>query len=123
MLSDDLSMLRVGVGEDILNEVVAVLVTRNIDQWNARTIKATLADTVEVATEKVNTTNLETFLNNLRSKLVHAVLGRVPDDMVNCPAAISWGSVLTNMLDAPVAKLAVGNNINASKNLFNAGPL
>jgi hypothetical protein len=74
VLSNNLTMLRVGVGENVLDEVVAVLVTGDIDQWDARTIETTLTDTIKVATEKINTTNLEALLNNLRSKLIHAVL-------------------------------------------------
>ena len=58
VLSNDFPMLRVGMGENVLDEVVAVLVTRDIDQRNTRTIETTLTDTIKIATEKVNPTNL-----------------------------------------------------------------
>jgi len=54
VLSNDFPMLRVGMGENVLDEVVAVLVTRDIDQRNTRTVQATLTDTIKIATEKVN---------------------------------------------------------------------
>jgi hypothetical protein len=44
--SDDLSMLRVGVSQNVLNEIVAILVAGNINEWNSRTIKATFADAI-----------------------------------------------------------------------------
>ena len=58
VLSNDFPMLRVGMGENVLDEVVAVLVTRDIDQRNTWTVETTLTDTIKIATEKVNPTNL-----------------------------------------------------------------
>lgn len=46
VLGNDLPMLRVGVSENVLNEVVAVLITRDIDQGNARAIETALTDTI-----------------------------------------------------------------------------
>jgi len=116
-------MLRVGVCENVLDEIVAVLVTGDVDQWNAWTIKTTLTDTIKVAAEEVDTTNLEALLNDLRCKLVHAVLRGIANNMVDGSAAISWGTMLTDMLDAPVAKLAMSNNINALQDFLNARAL
>lgn len=73
----------------------------------------TLADSIEVATKEVNTTNLKALLNNLRGKLIHAVLRSISDNMVNCAAAISWSTVLADVLNAPVSELAMSNNVNA----------
>jgi hypothetical protein len=123
VLSNNLTMLRVGVSENVLDEVVAVLVAGDVDQWNARTIETTLTDTVKIATEEVNTTNLEALLNDLRRKLVHAVLRGIADDMVDSSAAISWGTVLADVLDAPVAKLAMSNDVDACQDLLNARAL
>lgn len=123
VLSNNLTMLRIGVCEDVLDKIVAVLVTGDVDQRNARTVETTLTDTIEVATEEVNTTNLEALLNNLGCKLIHAVLGSIADDMVNGSAAISWGTMLADVLDAPVAKLAMGNDVNALQDFLNAGAL
>jgi hypothetical protein len=123
VLSNNLTMLGVGVSENILDEIVSVLVTSDVDQWNARTIETALTDTVKISTEEVNTTNFETLLNDFGSKLVHAVLRGIADDMVDGSATISWSTMLADMLDAPVAKLAMSNNVNACQDLFNAGAL
>ena len=50
VLSNNLTMLRVGVRENVLDEIVAVLVAGNINEWNSRTIKTTFADSIQVAT-------------------------------------------------------------------------
>ena len=123
VLSNDLTVLRVGVSQNVLNEIVAVLVTRNVDQWDSGTIVTAFANTIEVTTEKINTTNFETLLNNLGSKLIHAVLRGIADNMINCTAAISRSSMLTDVLNAPVAELAVSNDVNTSKNLLDARAL
>lgn len=120
---DHLTVLRVGVRENVLDQVVAVLITGNVDQGDARTIVATLTNSVEVATKEINTTNLQALLDNLGGKLVHAVLGRVANDVVNCTAAISWSAMLADVLNAPVAELSVGNNVDARKNFLDAGSL
>ena len=123
MGSHDLAVLRSGVGQDPLDEVVAVLVAGNVDERNTRAVVTTLADAVEVALEELRTTNLQTLLNDLRGKLVHAVLGRIADDMVDGTAAILRSTMLADVLDAPVAKLAMGDNVNVGKDLLNAGAL
>ena len=123
VLSNNLAMLWVGVSENVLDEIVAVLVAGDVDQWNAGAIETTLTDTIQVATEEVDAANLEALLNDLRSKLVHAVLRGIANDMVDGPAAISWGTMLADVLDAPIAELAMSNDINACQNLLDARAL
>jgi hypothetical protein len=43
--------------------------------------------------------------------------------MINGPATVSWCTMLTNMLNAPIAKLAMSNNVNACENLFDTWAL
>jgi len=121
--SNSLTMLWIGVRQDVLDEIIAVLIAGDVNQGNARTIKTTFTDTIEVAAEEVNTTNLEALLNNLGSKLIHAILRSIANDMVNSSAAISWSTMLADVLNAPVAKLTVGDDVNALKNLLNARAL
>lgn len=123
VLSNNLTMLGVGVRENVLDEIVAVLVAGNVDQWDARTIETTLTDTIKVAAEEVNTTNLEALLNYLGSKLVHAVLRGIANDMINGAATISWGTMFADVLDAPVTELAMSNNVNACQDFLNARAL
>jgi hypothetical protein len=120
---NNLSMLRVGVGKNVLDEIVAVLIAGNIDEWDTWTIRTPFADTIEISAEKFDTTNLEAFLDNLGGKLIHAVFRRVSDDVINSTAAISWGTMLANMLDAPVAELTMSDNINAGENFLDTWTL
>jgi hypothetical protein len=106
--------------ENILNEIVAILITGDIDQWYAWTIWTTLANTVEVSAQKFDSTDLEALLDNLGSKLIHAILGSVANNMVDGAATIGWSAVLANVLDAPIAKLTMSNDVDAGKNLLNA---
>jgi hypothetical protein len=39
---------RVGVRENVLDEVVTVLVAGNVDQWNSRTVVTALTNTIKV---------------------------------------------------------------------------
>jgi hypothetical protein len=43
--------------------------------------------------------------------------------MVDGTAAILRSTMLADVLDAPVAKLAMGDNVNVGKDLLNAGAL
>jgi hypothetical protein len=65
VLGNNLTMLGIGVRENVLDQIVAILVTGDIDQWNARTVETTLTDTIKVTTKEVNTTDLEALLNDL----------------------------------------------------------
>jgi hypothetical protein len=38
------------MGENVLDEVVTILITGNVDQWDSRPIMTTLANTVKVVT-------------------------------------------------------------------------
>jgi hypothetical protein len=120
---DDLSMLRIGVSQDVLNEIIAILIAGNVNKWNAGTIKTTFAYTTQVATQKLDTSYFQALLYHFRCELVHAVLGCISNNMISCTTAISRSAMLTNVLDAPVSKLAVSDNVNAGKHLFNTRPL
>lgn len=123
MGGDNLAVLGSRMGQDVLNEVVAVLVAGNVDQRDPGTVDAAFADAVQVAGKEIGAANLQTLLNNLGGKLVHAVLGSITDHMVDRPAAVCRGTVFANVLNAPVAKLSVGHNINVGQDLLNAGTL
>ena len=56
-------------------------------------------------------------------ELVHAVLSCIAQDGVDGAASISWRAVLADMLDAPVAELAVSNNVNALQDFVDARTL
>jgi hypothetical protein len=121
--SNDFAMLRGGIVQDPLDEVVSVLIARDVNQGDAGTITTSFADSVEVAAQELSTTNLETLLNHLRGELIGAVLGSVANDMVDCPATVGRSAVLADVLDAPVSELAMGNNVNVGEDLLDTGAL
>ena len=94
-----------------------------VDKRHARTILAALADTLKVAIQELITSNLQTLLDDLGSILIHAVLGSETQDVVDGTATIGRSAVLTDMLDAPVTELAVGDNIDAGEHFVDAGTL
>ena len=138
--ADDLTVVRIAVGEDVLDEVVSELVASNyehvsirtskaresrltVDQGHAGTVGTTFADALQVLVQEVGVTNLQALLNDLRSVLVHTVFGGKTQDMVNGAASVSGRSVFADVLDAPVSKLTVSNNVDASENFVDTGTL
>lgn len=109
--------------QDILDQIIAILITGDVDQRNARTIMATFANSIKVTTKKVNSTNLKTLLDNLRRELIHAIFRSISDNMVNCSATISWCSMFADMLNTPIAKLTMGNDVDTSEDFLNARTL
>jgi uncharacterized protein YunC (DUF1805 family) len=84
-----------------------------VNERHAWSVRASLADTIKVSVQELVTANLEALLDDLGSVLIHAVFGAVTKNVVDGAAAISGSTVFADMLNAPVAELAVGNDINA----------
>lgn len=120
---DHLAVLRSCVVQDPLDEVVAVLVAGNIDEWDTSTILATFADSIEVATQEISASNLEALFNHLGRELIRTVLGCVANDMVDGSAAVRRATMLADVLDAPVSKLAMGDDVYVGKNFLDAWAL
>lgn len=123
MRCNNLAVLGIGMGEDILDQVIAILIACDVDQRDSRTVKTSLADSIKIATEELRPADLETLLDNLRGELVHGIFGGIPNDVVDGPASVRRSTMFTNMLNAPVPKLAVGDDINVGKNFLNARTL
>ena len=85
---DDLTTLRICIGENILHKIVSKLVPGDVDERHARTLWASFADTIEVAIQEVRTTDLQALLDDLRSELIHAVLSCEADDVVDSASAV-----------------------------------
>lgn len=94
-----------------------------VDQWNTRTVSAPFTDTLKVALQKVRTANLKTLFDDLRCELVHTILGGITKNMVDGAATIGRSTMLANMLDAPIAELPVGHDVDAIENFGNARTL
>lgn len=123
MSSDDVTMLRAGVGKDVLDQVVAILVAGDVDERNSRAVGPPLTDSIQVAAEKLWAANLQTLLDDLGGELVRAVLGSIADDVVDSTTAVGWGSVFADMLDTPVPKLSMCNNVNVGQDFLDARSL
>ena len=118
-----ISVMGAAIRQDVLDQVVAKLITSNINQRHTGTVGAALAYALEVAVEELAATNLEALLNHLGSILIHAVFGSKAEDVVDGSVAVRSGPVLADVLDAPIAELAVRDDINACKDFIDAGPL
>jgi uncharacterized protein YunC (DUF1805 family) len=84
-----------------------------VNQWHAGTLRAAFTDTFKIAVKELISANLKALLDDLRSILIHAVLSGEAENMVDRAAAISGSSMLADMLNAPVAELAVRDDIDA----------
>jgi len=98
-------------------------IERTINQRDAWAVRASFTNSDEVAFQKVRASDLEAFLDDLRSKLIHAVFGGVAEDMIDSATTVRWQPMLADMLNAPVAKLSMSNNIDAGEDLVDAGTL
>jgi hypothetical protein len=112
MDSNLLALMNVSIHQNPLNEIVAVLISSNIDERNARTIRPSSSDDSKIAIQEVQSANLEALLNNLGGKLIDAVVIRVGQDVVNDATLVRGRAVLTEVLDTPVSELAVSDEIN-----------
>lgn len=139
MAGNLLTLVVMSVHEDPLDQIVPVLVTRDyhvlatpkrglsgiltVDEWNAWTVWMSCRDDCKISLHEFSPTNLETFLHNLGSKLVDAVAVSIGKDMVDDAALVRWRTMLAQMLDTPVAKLAMGDKIDAGNDFFNGRTL
>jgi hypothetical protein len=123
MRSNPVTVLGAGMGEDPLDKIVAILVAGNVNQGDTGAIYAAFADLLKVAVDEVVALSLQALLNHLGGVLVHAVLRSKADDVVESAALIGRGTLLADVLDAPIAKLAMGNNVNVGQDLLDARSL
>lgn len=124
MGDDGFYVLRIlGIVNDPLNQVVAVLIRRDVNDGQAGPVIVSLGNLVQISLTKLAASNLEALFHNLRGKLVEAILHGIANNVVDSPSAIGWCTMLANVLNAPVAKLAMGDQVNISEDLFNARAL
>ena len=80
-------------------------------------------ETLKIALKELRTANLETLLDNFGSILVHAVLICAVKNHLDGAAAISLSAVLADVLNAPIAKLAAGDEVEVGKDFIDARTL
>lgn len=98
-------------------------IRRTVNQGHPRSIGTTSADTIEVTIEELGTSNLQTFFHDLRGELVHTVVHRTLEDMLNGTVLVVRGAVLADVLNTPVTKLSMGHVINLLEHFFNGRSL
>lgn len=94
-----------------------------VNQRHAGTIRASLADTIQIAIEEVGVTNFQALLDDLGSELIHAVFSGEADNVIDGASTVRRVAMLTDVLDAPVAKLAMSDDVDASQNFIDAWAL
>jgi uncharacterized protein YunC (DUF1805 family) len=99
------------------------MVPLTIDQRHAGTVLATFADPLEIAVEKVIATNFQALLDDLGCILVNAVVCGKSKDVVDSAATVGGSSMFADVLDAPIAELAMRDHINTGQHLVDARTL
>lgn len=80
-------------------------------------------DDSKIPLHEISATNLQTFLNNFGSILVNAVAVGIGKNVVDDTALVRRGTVLAQMLDTPVAKLAMRDEVNAGNDFLDSRTL
>ena len=94
-----------------------------VNERHARTIGTTFADSVKVAIHELRAANLQALLDDLRCKLIDTVFGSEAKDMFGGTTLVSRKAVLADVLDAPVAELAMSDQIDAGDDFVDARAL
>lgn len=118
-----LSLMVMSIHQDPLDQIIAILVACDVDQRDAWTVWVSSGDDSEVSIQELWPTNLETLLHHFRGELVNAIVVRVCKDMINDATLVRRRAMLAQVLDAPVAELAVGDQINICNDLLDGGAL
>ena len=83
-----------------------------VNQRHPWSICTTGTHSRQVAIQKFRAANLQAFFHDLRGKLIHAEIDGPEKDMLNSTALVMGGTVLANVLNAPISELAVGEHVN-----------
>lgn len=81
------------------------------------------SDLGEVAVHELGTTNLQALLDNLGGELVDAIAIGLGQDVVNDSSLVSRRSMLAQVLDAPIAELSMGDEINVGNDFVDGRSL
>jgi hypothetical protein len=111
------------VHQDPLDQIVSVLISGDVDQRDAWTIRVSRGDDSEVAIQKLDAADLEAFLNHLRRELINAVAVGVCQNMINDTPLVWRRTMLAQMLNTPVAELSMGDKINVGDDFLNGRTL
>jgi hypothetical protein len=94
-----------------------------VNQRHPWSISTPGAHARKIAVQKLGAAYLQTLLDNLRCKLIHAIVNRPKEDMLNSTASIVRSTMFANMLDTPISELAMGEHVNFGYHFFNGRSL
>ena len=83
-----------------------------IDQGHPRSVSTACANAAKIAIKEFGPSYLQAFLNDFGGELIDAVVNRPMENMLNGTALIVGSTMLTDMLDTPIPKLAMGKGVN-----------
>ena len=118
-----LTLVRMSIHQDPLDEVVAVLVASDVDKRNSGTVCTSSGNDTEVAIQELVTADLETLLNNFGCELIDAVVVRVGQDVVDDTTLVGRRAVLAEVLDTPIAELTMSDEVDIVDHLLDSRAL
>jgi hypothetical protein len=77
----------------------------------------------KVTLQEFGTADLETLLHNFGCILIDAIAVGIGKNVVDHTAFVRWGTMLAQMLDTPVAKLAMRDKVDACDDFFDSRTL
>lgn len=120
---DLLALVMMSIHQDPLNQIVAILIASNVDERNTRSIWTLSSDDSQVAIQELESTNLETLLDNLGSKLINAVVVGIGQDVIDDTTLVRGRAVLAQVLDTPVTELTMSDEIDVRDDFFDGRAL
>lgn len=94
-----------------------------VDQGHAHAILTRLANDVEIAVNEVVDVDLKALLDDLGGVLMEGIVLGMSKDMVDSRRLVGRGAVLADVLDAPVAELALADGVNVREHFVDTGAL
>lgn len=91
-----------------------------VDECHARAFRLSFANDGQVLAKELVAFDLKALLDYLRRVLIDTVVHRTMKDMIDSTTHIIWCAMLADVLNTPIAELAMSNEINVAQHLFNA---
>lgn len=120
---DLLLLVVVSVHQNPLDEVIPILISSDVDKWDARTIRPSGGDDQKILVQEIQTTDLEALLHNFGSKLIDAIVVGVGQDVINDATLVGWRAMLAEMLNTPVAELAMSDKVDVGDDFLDSRSL
>jgi hypothetical protein len=94
-----------------------------VNQGHPRSVSPAGTHATKVAIKELRASYLQAFLDNLGGELIHAVVNCPEENVLGGTALVMRSAVLTDMLNAPISKLAMGEGVDVCDYLFDCRAL